>query len=72
MLRTVTVTKNSTIIITKYTGYHRYREIIQITGGPQLWLHRKADLKVGRRKLKCSDFTWALSILMRIIVSLER
>ena len=33
MLRTVT--KNSTIIITKYTGYHRYREIIQITGGPE-------------------------------------
>ena len=32
MLRTVT--KNSTIIITKYTWYHRYREIIQSTGGP--------------------------------------
>jgi len=51
-----TVTKNSTIIITKYTRYHGYRYIIQITGGPPLRLHRKQDLKV-RRKLKCSDVT---------------
>jgi len=53
MLRTVT--KHSTIIITKYTWYHRYREIIQITGGPQLRLYRKQDSKAGRRKPKCSE-----------------
>jgi len=70
MLRTVT--KNATIIITKYTCYHRYREIIQITGGPPLWLHQKPDLKAERRKLKCSDHTLVLSRLTRIIVSLER
>ena len=34
MLRTVT--KNSPIIITKHTWYHRYREIIKTTGGPPL------------------------------------
>jgi len=51
MLRTVT--KNSTIIITKYTRYHRYRVIIQITGGPPLQLHRKPDLKEGgKEKIK--------------------
>ena len=55
MLRTVT--KNSTIVITKYTRYHRYREIIQITGGPPLRLYWKPDLKAGRSKLKCSDVT---------------
>ena len=66
-----TVTKNITIIITKYTCYHRYREIIQITGGPPLCLHRKPDSKVERRKLKCSDITSALSRLTQIIVSLE-
>jgi len=48
MLRTVT--KYSTIIITKYTCYHRYREIIQITGGLPLQLHQMPDLKGGRRK----------------------
>jgi len=31
-----TVTKISTIIITKYTWYHKYREIIKITVGPPL------------------------------------
>ena len=50
------------------TWYHRYREIIQITGGLPLRLHRKA----GRSKLKCSDITSAIFILMQIIVSLER
>ena len=70
MLRTVT--KNSTIIITKYTWYHRYREIIQITGWPPLWLHWKPDSKAGRKKLKCSDVKSALSRLTWIIVSLER
>jgi len=70
MLRTVT--NNSTIIITKYTWYYRYREIIQINGGPPLRLLRKPDSKAGRRKLKCSDVTWALSRLTRIIISLER
>jgi hypothetical protein len=68
MLRTVT--KHSTIIITKFTRYHRYREIIQITEG-HLRLHWKPDSKAGRRKLKCSDVTWAISTLMQIIVSLE-
>ena len=53
MLRTVT--KNTTIIITKYTWYHRYRVIIQMTGGPPLWLHRKPGSNAGRRKLQCSD-----------------
>jgi len=43
MLRTVT--KNSTILITKCTWYHRYREVIQITGGPPLRLNRKPDSK---------------------------
>ena len=52
MLRTVT--NNSTIMIMKYTWYHTYREMTQITGGLLLWLHWKPDLKVGRRKLKCS------------------
>ena len=28
------LTKNPTIIITKYTWHHRYREIIQITAAP--------------------------------------
>jgi len=70
MLRTIT--KNSTIIITKYTWYHRCREIIQITGGPPLRLRRKPDSKAGRRKLKCSDVTWAISRLTQMIVSLER
>jgi len=67
MLRTVT--KNSTIII---TWYHRYRKIIQINGGPPLQLCQKPDSKAGRRKLKCSDVTSAISILTWIIVSLER
>jgi len=67
MLRTVI--KNSTIIITKYTWYHRYREIIQITGGPPLRLHRKLDSKAGRRNPKCSDVIWSLSRLTRIVVS---
>ena len=66
------VTKNSTIIITKYTWCHRYMEIIQITGGPPLRLHRKSDSKAERRKLKCSDITSAISRLTRIIVFLER
>jgi len=35
-----TVTKNSTVIMMKYTWYHRYREIIWITGGTPLRLHR--------------------------------
>jgi hypothetical protein len=30
-------------------------EIIQTTGGPQLWLHWKPDSKVGWRKIKYSD-----------------
>ena len=51
MLRTVT--KISKIIITKYTQYHRYREMIHITGGPPLQLHWKPDSKAGRSKLKC-------------------
>jgi len=67
-----TVTKNSTIIITKYTWYHRYREIIQITGGPTFRLQQKPDSKAGRSKLKCSDITSAISILMLIIVSFQR
>jgi len=70
MLRTVTT--YSTIIIAKFTWYHRYREMIQLTGGPPLRLHRKPHSKVGMRILKCSDLTWALSRLTRIIVSLER
>ena len=70
MLRTVT--KNSTLIITKYAWYHRYREIIQIPGGPPLRLHRKLDSKAERRKLKCSDVTRAFSRLTQIIVYLER
>ena len=45
-------TKYSTIIITKYTRYHRYGEIVQITGGPPLRLHRMPDSKAGRRKVK--------------------
>jgi len=69
MLRTVT--KNSTIIITKYTWYHRYREIIQITRGPRLRLHQKPDLKGGTRELKCSDIISALYRLIQIIDSLE-
>ena len=67
MLRTVT--KNSTTIITKYTRYHRYREIIQISGGPPLRLHRKPNSNAGRRKLKCSDVTWALSRLTHYSLS---
>jgi len=59
-----TVTKYSTIIITKYTWYHRYREIIQITGGLPLLLHWKPDLKAGRRKLECCDITWLISSLI--------
>ena len=47
MLRTVT--RNSRIITMKYTWYHRYREIIQITGGLPLRLHRKPGSKAGRR-----------------------
>jgi len=70
MLRTVT--KISTIINMKYIRYHRYREIIHINEGLPLKLHRKPDLKAGRRKLKCSDVTLALSRLKQIIVSLER
>ena len=67
-----TVTKNTTIIITKYTWYHRYREIIQITWGLPLRLHLKTDLKAGRRKLKCSDVTSALSRLTQIILLVSR
>ena len=59
MLRTVT--KISTILITRYAWYHRYREIIQITGGPPLRLHPMPDSKTGRRKVKCSNVTWARS-----------
>ena len=47
----------------KYTWYHRYREINQITWGPPLQLHWKPDSKARRRKLKCCDITWALSRL---------
>jgi len=69
MLRTVT--KNSTIIIMKYTWHHRYREIVQITREPPLRLHRKPDPKAGKRKLIWCDVTWSLSRLTRIVVSLE-
>ena len=54
----ITVTKNSAIIITNYTWYHRYKETIQITGGSPLWLHRMPDSKAGRRKVKCSDIIY--------------
>ena len=47
----------------KYTWYHRYRVINQITWGPPLQLHWKPDSKARRRKLKCCDITWALSRL---------
>ena len=53
----ITVNKNFTIIIMKYTWYHRYKEIIQI-GEPPLWLHWVPDLG---RTVKCSDVTWAQS-----------
>ena len=42
-------------------------EIIQITVGPPLWLHWKPDSKTGRRKLKCSGITLALSRLMQSV-----
>jgi len=45
MLRTVT--KNSIIKLTKYMGYHRYREIFQIIGGPPLRLNSKPDSKAA-------------------------
>ena len=48
MLRTVT--KNSTIIITKYTGYHGYREIIQITGGPPFTAPPEARFEGGKEQ----------------------
>jgi len=60
----ITVNKNFTILITNYTWYHRYnyyKEIIQIAGGSSLWLHQMPDSKAGRRKVKCSDVTWASS-----------
>jgi len=57
MLRTVN--KHFTTIITKYTWYHTSREIIQITGGPPLRLHQMPASEAGRRKVKCSDITWA-------------
>jgi hypothetical protein len=66
-----TVTKNSIIIITKYTWYHRYREVIQNTGAPLLRLHRKPDSKAVIRKLKCSDITWGLSRLTWIVFLLN-
>jgi len=46
MLRTVTT--NSTIIIMKYTWYHKYKVIIPITRGSPLRLHRKSDSKAGK------------------------
>jgi len=63
-----TIANMSTIIITKYTWYHRYSEIIQITGGLPLRLHRKPDSKARKSNLKYSDGTSAISILTRIIV----
>jgi len=47
MLRTVT--KNSTIIIMKYTWYHRYWEIIQITGAA-IVAAQEARFKGGKEK----------------------
>jgi len=55
------VNKYLTIIITNHTRYHKYKEIIQITGRPPLPLHQMPDSKAGRRKFKCSDVTWARS-----------
>ena len=66
MLRTVT--KNSTIIITKYTWYLWCREIIQITGGPPLWLHQKPDSKAGKSKLLSVNI-WAIWIIFLLLGS---
>ena len=53
MLRTVT--KNSTIIITKVTWYHRYRETIQITG--------TAVMAAPDARIESSNITWPRSTL---------
>jgi len=53
----ITVNKHLVIIITNYTWYHRHKEIIRITGGLLLWLHRMPDSKAGRKK--SYDVTWA-------------
>ena len=58
-LMLITVNKNITIIITNYIWYYRSK----VCSGPPLRLHRMSDSKVGRRKVKCSDVTWARSTL---------
>jgi len=45
----ITVNKNLTIIITNYTWYHKYKEIIKIIGGGPLWLCWMPDSK-GKRE----------------------
>ena len=62
MLRTVT--KNSTIIILYRTNPNYCRAAS--TAPPE------ARFEGGEEKMKCSDVTWALSRLTRMIVSLKR
>ena len=57
----MTAKTNFPLLIINYTWCQRYKEIIQIIGGPPLWLHRMPYSKAGRRKFKCSDVTWARS-----------
>ena len=46
-VKLITVNKKLTIIM---MNKHRYKEIIPITGGPPLRLHRMPDLKTEREK----------------------
>ena len=69
----VMVNKHSTLMITNSTWYHWYKEIIQISWGLPLWLHRMPDSKAGRRRVKCCDVTWPRNPLVhRVHIATSR
>ena len=50
----VKVPRNPTILMTNSTRYHKYKEVIPITGGLPLRLPRMSDCTAGKGEVACS------------------